>query len=153
MTRRATAFVVVGAVGFAVQLTALFGFTRIGWPVAVATAVAVELAVLHNFCWHQRWTWRDRPEESAWRRLLRFHAATGVVSLVANVMLTWILVRFLHLPILAANALSVAAASAGNYLAADRWVFRRAAPVAVVMADLMRATPVPSLASQSRADE
>ena len=46
----------------------------------VATAIAVEAAVLHNFCWHQRWTWRDRRAASrttAVRRLGRFHLLNG----------------------------------------------------------------------------
>ncbi len=28
----------------------------------VATALAVEMAVLHNFFWHRRWTWADRRD-------------------------------------------------------------------------------------------
>jgi putative flippase GtrA len=30
-----------------------------------ATAVAVELAVLHNFVWHHCWTWRDWPSATS----------------------------------------------------------------------------------------
>ena len=33
-----------------------------------ATALAVELAVLNNFVWHQLWTWRDRPSLTLMRR-------------------------------------------------------------------------------------
>ena len=29
-------------------------------PLALATALAVEAALLHNFVWHQQVTWRDR---------------------------------------------------------------------------------------------
>jgi putative flippase GtrA len=30
----------------------------------LATALAVETAVIHNFLWHQRFTWSDRPATS-----------------------------------------------------------------------------------------
>jgi hypothetical protein len=61
-----------------------------GWNYLVSTAAAVEAAVLHNFAWHQRWTWRDRRPASAHEtlgRLLRFHALNGAVSLAGNVRL------------------------------------------------------------------
>ena len=31
----------------------------------VATAIGVEAAILTNFLWHDRWTWRDRPARAA----------------------------------------------------------------------------------------
>jgi len=126
MTRVRT-FALVGLAGFVVQLGVLWTLTARGWPVPAATLVAVESAVLHNFFWHQRWTWRDRAGASIGARLSRFHAATGLTSIAVNVTLTWALVRFLALPPIAANAAAVAAASLVNFLLADRWVFRGAA--------------------------
>jgi putative flippase GtrA len=35
--------------------------TGLGLDYLVATALAVEAAVVHNFLWHQRFTWIDRP--------------------------------------------------------------------------------------------
>ena len=48
-------FNAVGAIGIAVQLSAL-GMFRSGlhFDYMFATALAVEMAVLHNFCWHER---------------------------------------------------------------------------------------------------
>ena len=43
--------------------------------------------MLHNFVWHQRWTWRDRPSASSGRSCtgsLRFHLLNGTVSLAGN---------------------------------------------------------------------
>ena len=59
------AFNGVGALGVIVQLAVLALLVH-GASVhyLVATAIAVEAAVLHNFAWHQRWTWRDRPAAS-----------------------------------------------------------------------------------------
>ena len=61
MTRRVSRFLTVGAIGFVLQLGTLTLLTQaVGWPYEPATALAVALAVLHNFWWHERWTWRDR---------------------------------------------------------------------------------------------
>src|SRR6266850_7391971 len=59
--QRFTVFLAVGWLGFALQLTALAFLTSVAhWPWLPATIVAVELAVVHNFIWHERVTWRDR---------------------------------------------------------------------------------------------
>ena len=136
MSPRVRAFIVVGFMGFVVQAVALVALQRAGVPLVAATALAVEAAVLSNFASHVRWTWRDRVggEANGWVvRLLRFHSSAALISLGANVALTWIFVRQFHLPLLVANALSVGIAAAANYVAADRWVFaprRDAAPAA-----------------------
>src|SRR5882672_11007057 len=54
-------FNVVGVLGFALQAGALFVLTHNTHRISylTATALAVELAVLNNFVWHQLWTWRD----------------------------------------------------------------------------------------------
>src|ERR671913_1525419 len=78
VSRRWIVFNGVGALGVVVQLATLALLTRVaGLPVAVATLLAVEAAVLHNFAWHQRWTWRDVPTtgvRGVLQRLARFHA-------------------------------------------------------------------------------
>ena len=88
--------------------------------------MAVELAVLHNFFWHQRWTWRDRPSRGpaeSWRRLARFHAANGLVSLAGNVLITTALVQA-GLSTIPANFVATLACSLVNYVAGDLVVFR-----------------------------
>ena len=61
MNPRVIAFVAVGCMGFVVQITVLAVLTfGTHWSTATATALAVEAAVLTNFFWHERWTWRDR---------------------------------------------------------------------------------------------
>ena len=115
-------FSVVGGLGLTIQLAALWVMTRAGMPVAIATALAVELAILHNFVWHEAWTWKGGELGTRWNRLLRFHAATGVISIVSNVALT--LVFKAWMPLLIANVAAVGATAILNFLAADLWVFR-----------------------------
>jgi len=51
----------VGAIGIGVQFAALFlmkGMLHFNY--LAATAIAVEAAVVHNFVWHEQFTWADR---------------------------------------------------------------------------------------------
>lgn len=136
---RAARFVGVGVAGFVVQALTLTALAAAGTPDPVATALAVEAAILHNFLWHERWTWGDRrggltrppkPEGRTRKarhgrltRFLRFNGATALISIAGNVALMWLLVGSLHLPLLRANLLAVLALGILNFLSADRLVF------------------------------
>jgi len=122
-------FYAVGAAGVVVQLAALFFFkSGMGMDYLPATALAVEAAILHNFFWHERFTWRDRECGTGWERagrLLRFNATNGGISLIGNIFLMRLLVGQFHLPILVANGIAILACSIANFMVGDRFVFRR----------------------------
>ena len=129
---RAARFVWVGAGGFVVQALTLQALAAAGVPYLIATAAAVEAAILHNFLWHERWTWADRSgtgrtrsHERAERtmRFLRFNGSTALISVGGNLALMALLAGYLGLPLVPANLLAVAALSLLNYLSADRLVF------------------------------
>jgi dolichol-phosphate mannosyltransferase len=115
----------VGTIGFAVQLAVLAGLLRAGMPYLPATAVAVELSVLNNFLWHERWTWRDRPASGRARllRLGRFHLLNGLVSMGGNVVMVSALVGEAGLHPVLANAIAVLACGIVNFVGADQIVF------------------------------
>jgi len=119
-------FNAVGAMGIAAQLAALgifHGLLRLDY--LTATALAVEAAVLHNFVWHERWTWRGRTlSGGAPVRLLRFNLTTGLVSILTNLVLMRWLVGSYHAQYLIANLASITAGSVVNYLLSDLFVFR-----------------------------
>lgn len=118
-------FNLVGALGMAVQLTALALLNRsTHGHYLLATAVAIELTLLHNFAWHVAWTWRDRRDPvSLAARLLRFHLANGLVSFAGNLALMHLLVARAHLPVLPANGIAILACSIVNFLLGDQWIF------------------------------
>ena len=121
-------FNVVGVMGFALQSAALFLLTQAAPQVSylAATAAAVELAVLHNFVWHQRWTWSDRPSATMGEtlfRLLKFNISNGLFSIFGNLFFMSILVGRFGLPVSPANLISVAACSICNFVLADRIAF------------------------------
>jgi putative flippase GtrA len=141
-------FNLVGAVGIGVQLAALFLLkTGLHLQYLAATAMAVEAAVLHNFVWHERFTWADRTERTIkqeqkahslrrdcggsrvrfypgfFRRLWRFHLANGAVSILGNLAMMKILVGSAHMNCLMANAIAIAVCSLANFWLSDQWVF------------------------------
>ena len=125
--RRWGVFNAVGILGFVLQLAVLFALRRgLSMNYLAATGLAVEAAVLHNFVWHEHVTWADviaSLRHGVWWRLLRFHAANGIVSIVGNLGFTWALVERLRLPYLIANAVSVLICSLLNFVLSDRFVF------------------------------
>ena len=118
-------FNLVGAMGMVVQLGTLGLLNRwLPGHYLYASAVAVEFAVLHNFVWHLRYTWRDRRESSAvCGQLLRFHLSNGLVSLLGNVVLMRLLVGQAHLPVLAANVAAIVSCSIVNFYLGHNWAF------------------------------
>jgi len=128
ITLRWLKFNAVGSLGIGVQLLLLFclnsGF-HLGY--LPATAFAVEGAVLHNFLWHERYTWADRVRPS-WRaslpRLLHFNLTNGAVSIAGNLALMKILAGWGRLNYLAANAIAIAVCSLLNFLVSEQYVFR-----------------------------
>ena len=113
----------VGGLGIGVQLGTVAILIRgLGVDPVLATAVAVSAAVVHNFAWHVRWTWRDRmgPDASGLRAFVRFAGANGVVSLVGSVLLMPILLGAGGLSPIPASLVTIAACGLLNYWAADR---------------------------------
>jgi putative flippase GtrA len=118
-------FNAVGVVGMGVQLGALALLNRL-WRghYLVASAVAIEITLLHNFVWHVRYTWRDRRESgSRVRQMVRFQMSNGVVSLVGNLVLMRVLVQEVRMAVVVANVVAIAGCSVANYWLGDRWAF------------------------------
>ena len=113
-------FNAVGAIGVAVQLSVLAALIQLGAHYLAATALAVEAAVLQNYYWHTRWTWKGR-EGSLWR----FHLANGLLSLISNLVWMRLFTGWLGIPPLPANLLAIGLTSTANFLLGDRWVFAR----------------------------
>ena len=117
----------VGGIGIVVQLAALAAL-RSAFHVnyLVATVVAVEIAVLHNFYWHERFTWADRRRNGlaiSLGRLARFNLSNGAVSLAGNLVLMRLLVGHFHVHYIVANLVAIAVCSIANFVLSDQLVF------------------------------
>jgi putative flippase GtrA len=114
-----------GALGIGVQLVLLTAFVQ--WThYLAATVLAVEGAILHNFAWHEKLTWRERTSAvpgAMLKRLLRFHLANGFVSLLGNIVLMRVFVGSFGLPLVPANLLSIACCGLINFVLSELFVF------------------------------
>ena len=124
-------FNAIGALGFCIQLSALWFFiVALKLTSLVATALAVETAVVHNFVWHQFLTWKDRSSEKRYdwlKRLFAFNLTNGAVSLAGNLFFAWLTVGRHRIWLLAANLFAIAVCSLINFVLTDRLIFRTAA--------------------------
>ena len=118
-------FNLVGVMGMVVQLAALALIDRcVPGHYLFATVAAIELALLHNFVWHTRYTWRDRRDSSPlWIQCIRFHLSNGLVSMVGNLAIMRVLVDEAHMLVLAANMIAILCCSIANFYLGDHWAF------------------------------
>jgi putative flippase GtrA len=119
----------VGGIGIVVQLAALAVLrSLLKLDYLLATGLAVEIAVIHNFLWHERFTWADRPASRVTHslvRLAKFNATNGAVSIVGNLVLMRLLVGELKFNYVASNLIAIVLCSLVNFLLSDRFVFER----------------------------
>jgi putative flippase GtrA len=127
----------VGAIGIGVQFAALFLMKGVlHFNYLAATAVAVEAAVVHNFVWHEQFTWADRTGADKtksngtrlrWKtslvRLARFNLTVGGVSIVGNLGLMKVMVGMGGMNYLVANGIAIGLSSLANFLVSENWVF------------------------------
>ena len=90
-------FNLVGGMGIVVQVLMLLVLkTGLHLHYLVATALAVEAAVIHNFLWHERFTWADRAGPG-FARFCKFNLTTGLFSIAGNLVLMKLLVGLGHM--------------------------------------------------------
>jgi dolichol-phosphate mannosyltransferase len=136
-------FGIVGASGTVVNLTMLhFGHEYIFNQIEasynkpyISLAVAIVLATLNNFTWNRLWTWSDRvktleQEESPGPVSLRLlikefgqYATASAFGSGLQYVLTLLLSSTMDYRV--ANIIAILAASVSNFLANDRWTFKR----------------------------
>jgi len=73
VTRRFQKFLLVGAIGLAVNQCALFVLVAlVGLPLVAASPVAILLSMAVTFTLNERWTWRDRGRGRLMHRALLY---------------------------------------------------------------------------------
>jgi putative flippase GtrA len=117
----------VGALGIVVQLCTLATLiTGLHLDYTWATALAVEATLVHNFLWHEQFTWSDRKSPTRKQSLLRFakfNLTTGAFSIAGNVLLMDFFINVAHISYLRANLLTIACCSVANFVLSDGLVF------------------------------
>ncbi|MBK6649723.1 MAG: GtrA family protein [Betaproteobacteria bacterium] len=134
-------FGIVGASGTVVNMVVLylaqeFVFASIAAPrqrLYVSLAVAILVATINNFSWNRIWTWADRRADlatcdanvrpkSIGSLFLRYCLASWMGMALQYGLTLWF-AHFMHY--LVANVLAIVVASVSNFLANDRWTFKR----------------------------
>lgn len=121
-------FYTIGAIGMVVQLVVIALLHHIfNMHYLLATFFGVEAAVVQNFIWHEKWTWAHRPSvtrKETLVRLLKFNLTTGIFSVAGNLILMRILVGALHVQVMIANIITIAACAIVNFAITHFFVFK-----------------------------
>jgi len=138
-------FGIVGASGTVVNLVVLhlgheYLFTAMEPPGSkpyASLALAITLATINNFTWNRLWTWSDRVKAEAaahaelsepprvsqlTKEFGKYAAASGFGSALQYV-LTLALASYIDYRL--ANVIAIVIASVSNFLANDKWTFKR----------------------------
>lgn len=114
--RRFFRFGLVGASGVLVNTLALYLLTDVvGWDHLVAAALATEAAILSNFLFNDRWTFRDARPDLAWPRRLAQYNSISLGGLLITLVVLAALSHLLGLYYLVANLFAIGAATIWNY--------------------------------------
>jgi len=118
---RLSRFLVIGGTGVLVNsLALLLLFQWVHLPLVVASVLSAELAIVNNFCWNDRWTFR-RTQLSL-SRFARFNLVS-LGGLVITTCTLWVLIHYLGLYYLTANLLGISLATAWNFAASSLWIW------------------------------
>jgi dolichol-phosphate mannosyltransferase len=114
-------FVAVGGSGVAVNLVVFAALHAAGAHAVLAATGAFALAVANNFWWNRAWTFSARSAGTAPRHAVRFLAVSIGAFLIAACVLN--LATSAGAAPLAAEALSIAAATPLSFAANRAWTF------------------------------
>jgi dolichol-phosphate mannosyltransferase len=138
-------FGIVGASGTVVNLVVLYVGHEYLFAAIEASykkpylslALAITLATVNNFTWNRLWTWSDRVRaleaqeaQPVSLRLLGMEFGQYVTASAFGSALQYVLTLLLSgsMDYRLANIVAILAASVSNFLANDRWTFRRTRP-------------------------
>jgi len=117
-------FLVVGASGVLVNSLALYAlYQLLHVPLALASPLAVEVAIVNNFVWNDRWTFRRARPTLA--RFARFNVVSMLGMLITTITI-WLLVHQIGLHYLLANLAGISLATACNFAINTEWTWRTA---------------------------
>jgi dolichol-phosphate mannosyltransferase len=119
-------FCVVGGTGMLVDMGMLWLMVSLlGWNLSLGKVLAAESAIVNNFLWNDRWTFRARRSDTPWRsrrlkRFLKFNliCLTGIVW---SVLLINLQVYGLRLNVFLANFVAITLVSLWNFFMSERF--------------------------------
>jgi putative flippase GtrA len=138
-------FLLVGAIGYLVNQFSLFLFydTHILWflpgkdvqkdigvltigdsRLLIASIAAVEISIVSNFLWHDRWTFQDRVKKPLYLRFTQFNT-TSLGSPIISTATVNVLTPHFGINYLVANSIGIMLGVTWNWLWNTRFIWRR----------------------------
>jgi dolichol-phosphate mannosyltransferase len=114
LAQRFQKFLLVGAIGLAVNQGALFALVGVaGAPLAVASPFAILLSMVVTFTLNEQWTWRDRGSGRILHRALLYGSVNS-----GGLLINWVVLLSLErigLNYLVANLIGAGIAAVWNF--------------------------------------
>jgi putative flippase GtrA len=124
ITRRFQKFLLVGAIGLAVNQGALFALVdQAGLAVAAASPIAIFLSMVVTFALNERWTWQDRGHGRILHRAM-LYGSINSGGLLIN-WLTLVSLERIGLNYLIANLVGAGIAAVWNFSLNHSLTWRR----------------------------
>jgi putative flippase GtrA len=124
ITRRFQKFLLVGAIGLAVNQGALFALVdQVGLAVAMASPIAIFLSMIVTFTLNERWTWQDRGHGRILHRALLYGSINS-----GGLLINWLTLMSLEqigLNYLVANLIGAGIAAVWNFSLNHALTWRR----------------------------
>jgi dolichol-phosphate mannosyltransferase len=118
-------FLVVGGTGVLLNNAALFTLYQVlRLPLIVSSTVAVVLAIGNNFFLNDRWTFQQRQDPFATRRLVRF-SLVSLGGLALTTLTLWVLVTYLGVHYMVANLVGIGIGTGSNFIGNMKWTWNR----------------------------
>jgi dolichol-phosphate mannosyltransferase len=124
-------YCIVGFSGVIVNMGVLYALTEwFGIYYLVSSVFAVELSIINNFIWNDRWTFVDTFGTHAnpiRTRIIMYHVISAVGAL-ANIVLIYILTSWFGVYYIHSNAIAIIGVFVINYLLNSRVTWKRIPP-------------------------
>ncbi len=117
-------FCIVGASGVAVNMGAFWLlYSKFHIYDLVANPIAIEISIISNFLLNDFWTWRDRRNKPFLVRLVQYNITTSAVAAVTDMLVLWLLTRYLGMDTYISKAIGIVLGTILNFTINHFWTF------------------------------
>ena len=92
----------------------------------ISSAIAIELAIIHNFTWHYFITWKERVHRNFIdyiKRLLKYNVITASIDFILNIGVLWLLTEYFNVYYLLANFWAILAGPFFKFIVNEFFIF------------------------------
>ncbi|MCX5999164.1 MAG: GtrA family protein [Chloroflexi bacterium] len=126
--RRFVKFCIVGGSGVIVNEGLLWLLHDMaGFFLYPSSIIAIEASIWNNFTWHELWTFRDRRQGTAWKRIGKFHVVSAG-AMILNMATLALLTEVFDINHLIANIVGIAFAFTCRFFVDTSWTWGKGGP-------------------------